>query len=93
MCFSHFQLGTGGFFPAPKRTYRFLLGVLHSEHFRLGSVVFCRLGGVLKAPHLNGKRGLVQRLSTQDNMSIPVLCPFCCDVLDGQRERTRNFKR
>ena len=29
----------------------------------------CRLGGLLKAPHLNGKRGLVQRLSTQDSIS------------------------
>ncbi|CAJ1328120.1 unnamed protein product [Effrenium voratum] len=36
-----------------------------SKEFKIGQAV--RLGGLLKAPYLNGKRGLVQRLSTQDN--------------------------
>eukprot|EP00439_Symbiodinium_sp_Y106_P035397 s52_g4.t1 len=36
-----------------------------SKEFKIGQAV--RLGGLQKAPHLNGRRGLVQRLSSHDN--------------------------
>lgn len=60
-----------------------------SKEFKIGQAV--RLGGLLKAPHLNGKRGLVQRLSTQDNDRWEVEIRLDRGVLEVKSIRSENI--